>query len=300
MRVGKHNIEITHGDKYLFPDITKRTFVDYYVRIAPTMLRYMQQRPVTMHRFPQGISEDGFYHKDIPDYFPEWMETKEVSKKEGGTTTYVICNDAATLVYLANYDCITPHIWLSTVEHLQKPDRLIFDLDPSEEDIPELKRTAWRIKEVLTACNLTPFIMTTGSRGFHIFVPIKPEENFDPARHFAEEVADYLAKKHADTLTTAFRKAQREGRIFIDTNRIAYAQTGVAPYSVRAKPETPIATPIRWDELDDKDMVPQKYTIKNMFYRLGQIEDPWKDIKRHAASLPRARAIFEHTFKNST
>ncbi len=296
IHVNNQEIEITHPDKHLFPDITKETFVQYYAHIASTMLPHMRNRPITMHRFPGGVQEEGFYHKNAPDYFPEWMQQQEIKKKEGGTTTYVICNNTATLVYLANYDCITPHIWLSQIDHLEQPDRLIFDLDPSERDIPKLKETAQYLREILETCHLTPYIMTTGSRGFHIVAPIKPEEGFDDARYFAESITEYLADRHPDTLTTAIRKAKREGRIFLDTNRIAYAQTGVAPYAVRAKPQAPVATPITWDELDSPDLQPQTYTIQNILRRLGQMEDPWKGMHRHESSLKRARETFNQIY----
>jgi len=293
IHIDSHDVEITHGDKLLFPEISKRSFVTYHARIADTMIPHMQHRPVTMHRFPHGIHKEGFYHKNAPDYFPDWMQLHTVAKKEGGSTRYVICNDAASLVYVANYDCITPHIWLSTVGHIEKPNRLIFDLDPSERDIPTLKDTARNIKKIIETCGLTPFIMTTGSRGFHIVIPIQPDVTFDPARHFANSIAEHLADEYPETLTTAIRKKARDGRIFLDTNRIAYAQTGVAPYAVRAREHAPIATPITWDELDTSDLVPQSYTIENIFRRLGQIDDPWKDIDTHAGSIHEAQKRFD-------
>ena len=294
--VNNRTIDISSSDKLLFPNITKEKFVAYYANVADMMIPYIHNRPITMHRFPHGINEDGFYQKNAPDYFPDWIQRKTVEKKSDGTTNYVICNDAATLVYLANHDCITPHVWLSRIDHLERPDRLIFDLDPSQEDISALKETAWEIKAVVEECELTPFIMTTGSRGFHVTVPIKPEEDFDTARSFAESIADLLAQRYPDTVTTAFRKAKRKERIFIDTNRIAYAQTGVAPYAVRAQPGAPIATPIRWDELDNENLQPQTYTIKNIFRRLGQTKDPWKGIDRHKASLSKAKQLFKKRY----
>lgn len=294
--INSHDIEITHPNKLLFPDITKARLVQYYNKIARTMLPHISNRPVTMHRFPEGIHEEGFYHKNMPDYFPNWIESYQVTKKEGGTTTYIICNNAATLAYLANYDCITPHVWLSTIDHVNQPDRLIFDLDPSEHNIGELKKTAHNIRNILEACHLTPYVMTTGSQGFHIVAPITPDEDFDTARAFAESVTQYLADQHPDTLTTEIRKKKRNGRIFLDINRIAYAQTGVAPYAVRAREQAPVATPITWDELDKPDIRPQSYTISNIFRRLGQTDDPWKNIERNAGSLQQARKIFKQKY----
>jgi len=288
MNIDGRDIEITHPDKQLFPGITKKEFVTYYHNVAPLMLPYIQHRPVTMRRFPGGITEDGFYHKDIPDHFPEWIQRETIKKKSGGTTTYVICHDAASLVYVANYDCITPHVWLSTIEHIKRPDRLIFDLDPTQEDIPLLKETALQLRDLLTSCGLTPYIMTTGSRGFHIVVPIQPDASFDTARSYASRVTEYMAEQNPHTVTTALRKEKREGRIFLDINRIAYGQTGVAAYAVRAREDAPVATPIRWDELQRDELHPRSYTIANILRRMGQMEDPWKDMMHHQASVSRA------------
>ncbi|HSR51931.1 MAG TPA: non-homologous end-joining DNA ligase [Acidobacteriota bacterium] len=280
------DISLSNRDKVFFPEagITKGEVVEYYRRVAEVMLPHMKDRPLTMQRFPDGIASGGWYHKDAPDYFPDWIETVEVPK-EGGTVRHVVCNDAATLVYLANQGCLTPHIWLGRKDDLKRPDRLIFDLDPSGDD-PALTRFATRaVGQRLRQDELDPFLMTTGSRGFHVVVPLRREHHFEHVRSYARGVAEELAGKHPDKLTVASRKAKRGQRVFIDFYRNAYAQTSVAPYSLRARPGAPVATPVDWDELPGLD--PKFYNLKNLFRRLAQKSDPWAEIDSRACRLPK-------------
>ncbi len=292
IELGGRTVELSHPDKVLFPDagLTKGDLVEYYRRIAPTMLPHLAGRPVSMHRFPDGIEGKSFFQKDAPDYFPGWIHTEEIAK-EGGSVTHVVCDDAATLVYLANQACITPHIWLSRIDDLDRPDRMIFDLDPSgddpERDREEVRRAARRVHDGLEALGLPAYLMTTGSKGFHVVVPLRREEGFDEVRDFAHRLARRLADADPEHLTVEQRKAKRGGRVFLDYLRNGYAQTTVAPYSVRARPGAPVATPVGWDELDGLD--PRRYTLQNLFRRLAQKDDPWADIGRHASSLASAR-----------
>lgn len=278
-------ISLSSQGKLFFPDanITKGDVVGYYRRVAEFMLPHLTDRPLTMQRFPDGIAAGGWYHKDAPDYFPGWIETVEVPK-EGGTVRHVICNDVATLVYLANQGCLTPHVWLSRKDDLRRPDRLIFDLDPSSDDA-ELTRFATRkVGERLREDGLQPFLMTTGSRGFHVVVPLRREHDFERVRAYASGIAQELADQHPNRLTVAKRKAGRGNRVFIDYLRNAYAQTSVAPYSLRARPGAPVAAPIDWHELDGLD--PRTFTLKNLFPRLARRSDPWARIDSAACLLP--------------
>lgn len=290
MRIGKNDIDISNTDKVFFPDadITKGDLINYYSEIGKLMLKHIKDRPLTMHRFPDGIEKDGFYQKDASDYFPDWIQTKTV-EKEGGTVRHVVCNDTSTLVYIANLGCITPHIWLSRIDNLQKPDRMIFDLDPADGGFEQVRKTAGCFRRILAdELGLISYLMTTGSRGLHVVVPVKPEFDFDDIREFAKGVTHVLASRYPDELTTEIRKEKRGGRLFLDIARNAYAQTAVAPYSVRAKPGAPVATPIDWDELEGPDINPRKYNTRNIFRRLSQKEDPWAEMSRHARSISKA------------
>ncbi len=292
IEVGSREIRLSSLDKVMFPDegLTKADVVDYYLRMADTMLVHMVGRPLTMHRFPDGIDGDGFYQKEAPDYFPPWINRVPIEVEgEGQTQEQITCEDAATLVYLANQGCITPHIWLSKAERLRQPDKMIFDLDPPEDDFAIVRRAAVDLHDMLQEVGLPSFLMTTGSRGLHVVTPLDGSAGFDTVRAFARQLAEALAARHPDRLTTEQRKAQRRGRLFLDYLRNSYAQNSVAPYSLRAKPGAPVATPLDWDELQDSQLTSRRYTFHNIFRRLGQKADPWREFERYSVSLDEAR-----------
>jgi len=293
IRLDGHEIKLSNEDKFLFPKskITKGKLINYYKRIAPYMIPYIYDHAVTMHRFPDGITTEGFYQKEIGAYFPKWIKRKPIKRREDKeAVTYVVCNNAATLVYLANQAVITLHPWLSRIKKLDYPDRMIFDLDPStKHDWPLLKKTARRIKKVLELHGLVPFVMTSGSKGLHITTPLKQKDKFTKVRNFAKHIALELVEEDPEHLTLEIRKEKRGTKIFIDTLRNQWAQLSVAPYSVRAKEGAPVATPIEWSELADPKLNPQRYTIDNMFRRLGRKQDPWKDFYKKARALPKLK-----------
>lgn len=285
---GKYSFEISKRDKTFFPKngYTKGDLIDYYDKISDKILPYMKDRPLTMVRFPNGINDKKFFQKDAPDYFPDWIGLKSIKKQEDGKTKYVICNNKATLIYLANQACITPHLWLSKKDKLDYPDKMIFDLDPSDNDFNKVKSAAKKMKKFLEDdFGLPLYIMTTGSRGLHIIIPLKRIENFDRIRKFAQSIAQFLANKYPKEMTVEVRKDKRNKKLFIDTARNAFGQTSVTPYSVRPIEGAPIATPIDWKELNKSSLNAQSYNIKNIFKRLGKKEDPWVDMKRRTISI---------------
>jgi bifunctional non-homologous end joining protein LigD len=286
--VDGHEIELSNLEKVLFPQhgITKGDLVDYYRRIAETMLPYMKDRPITMQRFPDGIEQEGFYQKEAPDYFPDWIRRESIEVEEESTSQpQVVCDNAATLVYLANQACITPHVWLSRVDKIRHPDRLIFDLDPPGEDFEPVRSAARSLRSLLDELDLTSLVMTTGSRGLHVLVPLDRHWEFDEVRSFAKRVAVVLAQREPDRLTVETSKQKRGNRLFLDYLRNSYAQHTVAPYAVRARPGAPVATPLDWDEVADTDLNSQTYNMGNIFRRLGQKTDPWKGAMKDSRSL---------------
>lgn len=297
MRIGRREIELSHADKLFFPadarfrqdGLTKGDLIRYYARIANTMLPFLRDRLVVMHRFPDGLAGEGFYHKEKPDYFPDWVDGETVRNQGGTDTTYVICQEPAALVYLANQACVTLHLWLSRRDALDRPDRLIFDLDPPGEDFGAVKRLALEMRALLGDLGLAAFAMTTGSRGLHVVVPLDRSQGFDGVRDFARQVARVIVSRHPDEVTIEARKAKRGQRIFVDVMRNAFGQTAVAPYSVRAKRGAPIATPVAWDEVKRSRLGPQSYTIGNIFRRLGRKPDVWAGMMDRAQSLGEAR-----------
>ena len=279
-------VEISNPDKVLFPELglTKADLASYYDRVAEHMLPHVRDRPVSMQRFPDGVDGYGFFHKDVPDHFPAWIKRVRVPKR-GGTVTHLLIRNADTLLYLADQACITPHVWLSRADRLERPDRLIFDLDPSRADFGEVREVARRLGELLEELGLPRFAMTTGSRGIHVWVPLQRRASFDDAREFSRRVARLLERRHPDLVTTQQRKQKRGGRILIDVMRNAYAQTAVPPYAVRPRSQAPVATPLEWEELSDSRLRPDRWNARNLFRRLSRKGDPWSEIESHAAAL---------------
>lgn len=286
-----HSIEVSRPDKVLFPDdgITKRDLAEYYKDIGKRIVPHVKERALTMHRYPDGIEGESFYQKAMPDYFPDWID-RETLPKEDGEVTYVVANDVATLVYLADQAVVTPHVTLSRTDRPDHPDQMIFDMDPPEDsdDIEVVRQSAEKVHEILADLGLNAFLKTTGSKGYHILVPLDRSVTFDAAHEFARDVGRVAADRHPDLLTVAQRKSDRGGRVFVDYLRNAYGQTTVAPYAIRALQGAPIATPLDWDELDETD--PQEYGMANIRRRLAQKADPWQELDgRRGQSLSAVR-----------
>lgn len=226
MRLGHYTIELSNTDKVFFPadDITKGDLINYYYKIAKTMLPHTEGRPITMHRFPDGMDGEGFYQQEISDYFPDWIERASV-KKEGGRVTHVICRNAATLVYLANQACITPHVWLSREDHLNHPDLMIFDLDPPADDFELVRHAAQLLRGFLGELEIESFVKTTGSKGLHVVVPLDKGADFEEVRGFAQSVATALAERESAKLTTEQRKEKRKGRVFLEPGAIFHCMS---------------------------------------------------------------------------
>jgi len=279
-RVGRYSIQTKHEDKVLFPQagITKGQLIDYYEAVAETMLPHLRERALTLHRFPDGIEAGGFYQQQAADHFPDWI-TRKTLPKEDGEVQHIVCDQAATLVYLANQACITPHCWLSRIDEPQRPDRLVIDLDPADDaDFGKVRRTARRVAAAFDELDLQVFFQVTGSRGIHVVAPIRRGPSFDDVRERLRAIAAGLAEEHPDELTIEQRKNKRGNRIYLDTSRAAYGQTMVSPYAVRAKRGAPVATPIHRDELDDEDLHPQGWTLDSVRERLDEQGDPWRAI----------------------
>lgn len=292
-RFGPYSVELSSTDKVLFPQdrLTKGDLIEYYRNVAEFMLPHLQDRPLTLNRFPDGIGSSGFYQQNASDYFPDWIQTHEAPRAggEGKPVNHIICRNRATLVYLANQGTITIHGWGARLPKLGHPDRLVFDLDPSDAGFDAVREAARQVAELMDDLGLTPFAMTTGSRGLHVVAPLRRDATFDEVRELARGMAARLAEEHRDSLTVEQRKNKRAGRIYLDVMRNAYGQTAVMPYSVRSLPGAPVATPLAREELNDAKLVSQAWTMKNLFRRLGQRDDPWRAFKRHAASYQTAR-----------
>jgi bifunctional non-homologous end joining protein LigD len=295
IQLGRRVIEISHPDKALFerPKITKRDLANHYERVAEAMLPHLNGRPLALQAFPQGIEGKGFFIKSIPKHFPSWIATAEVPKR-GGSLTQVLADEAATLVYLAGQNVITPHVWLSRVDEPRQPDRLILDFDPSPEiGFADVRAAARDAGERLRDTGLLPYAMVTGSRGVHVVCPLRRGPTFGTVHGFARSLAEQMVAADPARLTLEWHRSERGPRIYVDVNRISYAQHVVAPYGVRPRPGGPVAMPIEWDELSDRNLRPDRWTVANAADRLRDQGDPWRGIGRHARKLPRTFADVE-------
>ena len=280
---------ITHPEKLLFPDdgITKGELAAYYEAIASFMVPHVRGRPVTMERYHRGIGAPGFFQKDVSKGFPEWLARVEVPKK-GGSVHHPLVSDARSLVWIANQNSITPHVWISRVPDLYKPDLCVFDLDPSEERLAELCEAAIALRDLLLELELRTWVKTSGSKGFHIVVPLTPEFGYGDVAAFAHGVGRLLVKRNPDRWTQEFSKADRGHRILVDTGRNAYSATFAAVYAVRPKPGAPVSAPVTWDEVAAGAVGPKTFGLRDMEKRIAAVGDLWREIPEKGQSLERA------------
>ena len=291
---GRRRIPISHPEREVFSaaGLTKLDLARHYATVGEAMVPHVRDRPLALHTFPSGVDGKGFFLKNTPRHFPDWIPMVRVSKRDGGTLRQALGNSPDALVYLAGQNMVTPHIWTSRADRLERPDRIVFDLDPDDQDFAEIRAAARALGALLRDLGLTPFAMTTGSRGLHVVVALRRTAGFEAVHGFARAVADALVDEHPDALTTEFMKAKRGGRLYVDVNSNGYGQHAVAPYAVRALANAPVATPLAWDELDDAGLDPQGWTIPTIGQRLADGGDRWRDLGRAARAVgPAARAL---------
>lgn len=285
---GRRRIAISHPEKALFtdPEVTKLELARYYEQVGAAMLPHVRERPLALEVYPQGIVDRGFFVKKVPPHFPDWIETVQVPKRDG-TNEQVVVSNVATLVFLAGQNVITPHIWLSRADQLRQPDRLIIDLDPADGvDFSDVRAAAREAGARLRDAGLSPHAMVTGSRGVHVVCPLRRGPGYEEAHRFARRLAEGMVDDDPERLTLEWQRVDRGRRIYLDVNRIAYAQHGVAPYGVRGRPGAPVAMPIHWEELEDSGLRPDGWTIRTAAARLESEGDAWKGIARRSRALP--------------
>jgi bifunctional non-homologous end joining protein LigD len=269
------DIRISSPDKVMFPDtgITKEDVAQYYLAAAPRMLKYAKKRLLSVVRCPDGFPGECFYQKHLPDSLPG-IGLLSVQEKDGDQETYFYLQEPDGLLSLVQMGTLELHTWGSQVTQLEKPDMLVFDLDPDEGlDLNKLRQGVRDLKSILDELSLTAFLKTSGGKGYHVVVPLEPSVDWDGAKEFARLTAVAMAERWPDRYTGNMRKEKRKGKIFIDWIRNARSATSIAPYSVRARPGGPVAQPIAWEELDT--MAPNAFRIKEARMRLEEV-DPWE------------------------
>jgi bifunctional non-homologous end joining protein LigD len=280
---------ITHPEKVLFPDdgITKGDVAAYYEAMAPAILPHLRGRPITMERYPSGIGTKGFWQKDVSKGFPEWLQRVEVPKKDG-VVHHPVVTDTQSLLWITNQNTITQHVWASRLPHLDAPDLCVFDLDPSDDDAAAVRSAALDLRDLLKELGLPSWVKTTGSKGFHIVVPLDGKTTMGTSARFAGAVGQLFVSLYPKRLTQEFSKSDRGGRIYVDTGRNGYGATFAAPYTIRARRGAPVSAPCTWEELERGDVSPASFTLRNMPERIAAVGDVWKDVYRRGRSLRRA------------
>jgi bifunctional non-homologous end joining protein LigD len=276
------DVNITHPEKVLFPEdrITKGELASYYEAIAPLMVPHIRRRPVTMERYPAGIDTKGFWQKDVSKGFPEWLKRIEVPKKDG-TVHHPLVIDTRSLLWMTNQNTITLHVWTSRAPKLYYPDVCVFDLDPSTEDEPDvLRAAALGLRDLLTELDLVSWVKTSGSKGFHILVSLDGKSQTGDVARFAHAVGTLLVKLDPAHLTQEFSKADRGGRILVDTGRNGYSATFAAAYTVRAKPGAPVSAPCTWEEVESGKVGPRTFTLRTMADRVAKVGDLWGEMRK--------------------
>jgi bifunctional non-homologous end joining protein LigD len=280
---------ISHPEKVLFPDdgITKGDLAAYYDAMSPVILPHLRGRPITMERYPAGIGHKGFWQKDVSKGFPDWLQRVEVPKK-GGIVHHPVATDTRSLLWLTNQNTITQHIWASRIPDLKCPDLCVFDLDPSTDDPPAVRAAAIALRDLLHELTLRSWIKTTGSKGFHLVVPLDGTTPIGQVARFASAVGRLFVSRAPDRLTLEFSKADRSGRIYVDTGRNGYSATFAAPYTVRARRGAPVSAPCTWAEIERGEVDSRTFTLRNMPDRVATIGDAWADLRLRGRSLKRA------------
>ena len=280
---------ITHPEKVLFPEdgITKGELAAYYEAVAPIMVPLISGRPVTMERFPSGIGAKGFMQKNVSRGLPASLQRVEVPKK-GGVVNYPLVHTTEDLLWLANQNCITPHVWTSRLPDLMSPDICVFDLDPAEDDPAVLRAATLLVRDVLAELGLESWVKTSGSKGFHVVVPLDGSAGFDQVVAFTHAVATILVARDPGHLTLEFIKADRKNRIYIDVGRNTPGATFAAPYAVRPKPGAPVSAPCTWEEIERDQVHPQSFTLRTMAGRIAAVGDLWAGLHGHGHSLVEA------------
>lgn len=281
-------VVISHPEKVLFPDegITKGDLAAYHALVAPLMLPHLKGRPVTMERYPAGIGKKGFWQKSVEKGFPPWLERVDVPKKDG-VVHHPIVNDERSLMWIVNQNTITQHVWISRVPELSYPDICVFDLDPAKDDPAPVRVAAIGLRDLLAELGLPSWVKTSGSKGYHLVVPLDGKSTIEEVERFAHQVGRVFVSHAPDHLTQEFNKVDRKGRIYIDTGRNGYSATFAAAYTVRAKPGAPVSAPCTWKEIEAGTVNPNTFTTRNMPARVKKIGDVWADLLKNKRSLTR-------------
>jgi bifunctional non-homologous end joining protein LigD len=281
-------IAVTHADRVLFPGIAKGDVVAYYHAVADVMLPELTDRALTMERFTKSVAAGGFFQKRVQRHYPAWIDRATLGAKT--RVTYPICNSDAALVYFANQGGVAFHVWTSRTRTPDRPDLLVFDLDPPDGRFELAREVARRLHELLDDLELPSFVKTTGGKGLHVVVPTDGAAPFGDVHALCGAIAARFTAQHPELATTEFYKKDRKGRLYFDVMRNAPGATFVAAYSLRGTPDAPVSTPITWDELEAPSLRPDGFRLRDIRARLDAQGDPWARLRARVGSVAAARA----------
>jgi bifunctional non-homologous end joining protein LigD len=296
VKLGKSMVSLTHLDKLYYPQdgLTKGELIQYYYAISKYILPYLKDRPLIMKRYPNGI-EEPFFHQHNVEEAPDYVRTVRLEVIEGHRVDYIVCDNLPTLLYLSNIGAIERHPWLSRIRNINRPDYCVFDLDPAD-GVPfsRICEVALNAKAVLERLGLTAYAKTSGSRGLHLYVPIKPLYSYQEVADFAERVAKLIVKENPEAATVERSLVKRKpGQIYVDHLQNARGKSIVAPYSVRPRAQATVSAPLEWSEIKRKKITPEDFTIKNMLKRIESHGDLFGEVLKNRQKLEKAMAEIE-------
>lgn len=291
---GDTTVACTHVERVMFPadGITKGEMLAYYRDVADLMVPELRGRPLSVVRYTKGIDQGGFFQKHRQKHYPAWLDHVEAGAKT--RVDYPIVDSPAGVVYMANQGAIEFHIWTSRKDALDRPDMLVFDLDPPEGRFDLVRRTAQLLRALFEQIGLSAFVKTTGSKGLHVIAPLDDEATFEHVAALTTRIAALLCRRHPDLLTMEFYKKDRKGRLFVDVMRNMIGATLVAPYSLRGRSGAPLSAPIDWADVDDPALAADGFRLRDVRERLDRRGDPWRDLRAAPGSIAAAeRALDE-------
>lgn len=277
-------VELTNLSKLLYPEmhITKAQVIEYYIRIAPRMLSLLANRPVVLTRFPDGVGKEGFYEKNMPLGAPSWVRRfrtySEVAQRE---ISYVVCDDLDTLIWLANLAALELHVTLSRVDRIEKPDLVLFDVDPRQPaSMNDVVDVVWLLNEKLQALGLKSYVKTSGKKGLHVVVPIASDYSFDQTREFVHQIAKYLSSE-SSIVVSEFSKVKEPGTVYVDYTQNSHGRTMISPYSLRATTQATVSMPLSWADVK-KGLKPEQFTL---FNAVKSSSNPWEGLFENKQKL---------------
>src|SRR6266478_1038723 len=297
--VGDRRIQVSNLDKVLYPKsgFTKGQVIDYYIRVAPVLLPHLKDRPLTMKRYPDGVQGEFFYEKNCPEHRPKWVQTAQVwSESNDRMMNYCLVQDLPTLVWAANLADLELHTSLSRKNNIERPTMMVFDLDPgAPADIVQCCQVGLWLRDLLGNMKLKSFPKTSGSKGLQVYVPLNTSVTYEQTKDLSRALAQHLEGEHVDLVTSNMSKTVRKGKVFVDWSQNDEHKTTVCVYSLRAKEEPTVSTPVTWDEvatcLKRKKADLLKFRSDQVLARVGKKGDLFAPVEKLKQKLPKKREL---------